>query len=646
MCGIVGIWSSGKEISGAILDSMAEALAHRGPDDSGSYIDERSNIGFAHRRLSIVDLSPLGHQPMSNDDGSIWITYNGEVYNFKNIRNELIQKGHRFKSNTDTEVVLKSYEEWGIECVHKFIGMFALGIWDKRSRKLYLLRDRAGVKPLYYYSNNGLFMFGSELKALMQHPEYKKDIDYDSLAVYVRHGYIPAPHTIFQNTYKLKPGHYLCLSDSDNIKEIKYWDVTDYYLQKPLDQSEDEILEELESLLLDSFKYRLVADVPIGVFLSGGIDSTTLCALLQSNVSSQLKTYSIGFYDDSFNEAEWAKKIADYIGTDHTEYYISASEALDIVPKLPEIYDEPFADNSGIPTYLVSKLTRESAKVALSADGGDELFCGYNRYLYSENIYQKHTKMPGLLGDAITNGLDLLSPELVDWTYKKLGFALPHVHDFRHKYIKLRNMISNIHRGDYVEMYKTAIGYWTTEELNNIMLNPGNSPYDSFIADTFSKLQGKGLLTQMMATDFKYYLVDDILTKLDRASMSVSLEGRDPFLDHRLIEYAARIPSNMHYKNGQSKHLLRRILYKYVPKKLLERPKRGFAVPLYSWLREDLAELVRDHLSYEKIDKDGIFNPETISRNVNDFMKGATINANSIWCILMFQMWKEKWMPS
>lgn len=646
MCGIVGIWSSGKEINKVVLDSMAEALAHRGPDDSGSYIDKSSNLGFAHRRLSIVDLSPLGHQPMSNDDGSIWITYNGEVYNFKDIRKELFQKGYKFKSNSDTEVVLKSYEEWGIECVHKFIGMFAFGIWDKRVKKLYLLRDRAGVKPLYYYNNNGIFMFGSELKALMQNPEFEKEIDYDSISVYLRHGYIPSPNTIFKNTFKLKPGHYLCLSDSDDIEEIKYWDALDSYLDEPLVGSQDEILEELESLLTDSFKQRLVADVPIGVFLSGGVDSSILCALLQNNISSSLKTYSIGFEDQSFNEAEWAKKVARHIGTEHTEYYLSARETLDIVPKLPEIYDEPFADNSAIPTYLVSLLTRESSKVALSADGGDELFCGYNRYVYAEKISKANAKMPGLLGDLSIKGLNILSPELVDWTYGKLRFALPQIHDFRHKYSKFRDMATNTRSGDYVEMYKTAIGYWTTQELNSIFLNYRESPYDSFISDSFSRLQGKSLLTQMMATDLKFYLVEDILTKLDRASMSVSLEGRDPFLDHRVIEYASRIPTHMHYKDGKTKNLLRAILYKYVPEALIERPKQGFSLPLYNWLRGELAEILTDHLSYERISKDGIFNPKTVSIILNDFMKGSTINAGSIWCILMFQMWKEKWMAN
>lgn len=646
MCGIAGILDSRRRIDEGVLTSMTDALTHRGPDDSGIYIDNENGVGLGHRRLSILDLSPLGHQPMANDDESIWITYNGEVYNFSEIRTELIGKGYTFKSNSDTEVIIKAYEEWGVECVHKFIGMFAFGIWDRRKKKLLLLRDRAGVKPLYYYRKDGLFLFGSELKALMEHPDFEKEINYEILPSYIRYGYVPTPHSIFKNTYKLRPGHYLSIESPNRIEEKKYWDAVDYYLMEPFHLSEDEILEELESLLVDSFKYRLVSDVPVGVFLSGGIDSSLLTALLQKNVDVRLKTFSIGFYESTFNEAEWAKKIANYLGTDHTEFYVSAREAFDTVGLLPNIYDEPFADNSGIPTYLVSRLTRQEATVALSADAGDELFCGYRRYWHTSSVHDKFLRIPAPLRGPLLRALTVLSPEAVDTAYRSLSFALPKTENFKDKHGKILQMLERINRDDLPGMYKEAAGLWTSRDLKKALGRNHEDDGVTLYEDTFGRLSHRDLRTRMMVTDFKTYMVDDILTKLDRATMSVSLEGRDPFLDHRIVEYAARIPMDMIYRNGQSKHILRRILYKHVPRELIERPKMGFNAPLHHWFEKDLSALLNTYLGEERLKKDGTFDSRAVSSMVRDFTDGKSVNINTLWSILMYEMWKEKWMTN
>ncbi|MEQ9620242.1 MAG: asparagine synthase (glutamine-hydrolyzing) [Deltaproteobacteria bacterium] len=643
MCGIVGIWSPNNKINREVLISMTNTLSHRGPDDSGIYIDEEYSLGLGHRRLSVLDQSPLGHQPMANDNESIWVTYNGEIFNFKDIRKELIQKGYKFKSNTDTEVIVKSFEEWGIECVNKFIGMFAIGIWDSRVKKLYLIRDRAGVKPLYYYFKDGLLLFGSELKALMKYPKFNKDIDLNALPLYLKYGYVPAPFTIFKDTYKLKPGHYLCFKEN-NPEQIKYWDIVDSYLKGPLKKSEDEIEEELEDLLIDSFRYSLVSDVPVGIFLSGGIDSTTLTAFLSKNVDNQLKTFSIGFHENSYNEAEWAKKIANYLGTDHTEYYLSAKEAFEIVGKLPEIYDEPFADNSGIPTYLLSNLTRNNVKVALSADGGDELFCGYTRYINLNKLNSLICRLPEFVTSSLIKGFDLINPAVIENLYRNFKFALPDIANSRDKYDKARHVLREIKNGELADMYKTAVSIWMSQDLMEVMRHKGSVDGCTYFDKTFHELESRNLLEKMRATDFKTYLTDDILTKVDRATMSVGLEGRVPFLDHRLVEYSARIPVSLLYKNNQSKYVLRKLLYKHVPPKFLERPKQGFSIPLHNWLKKDMSELLKHYLSVDKLTKDNIFNPHAVDRLIKDYMKGSSININKLWSILMFEMWKERWL--
>ena len=522
--------------------------------------------------------------------------------------------------------------------------MFAIAIWDTRKKKLYLVRDRAGVKPLYYYYNNGLFLFGSELKALIKHPDFSKELNFNALPSYLMYRFISSPHTIFKNTYKVKPGHYLCFSNN-KIEEVKYWDILDYYEQDNLNGSEDEIAEELEEVLVNSFKYRLVSDVPVGVFLSGGVDSSLVTALLQKNVNTQLKTFSIGFYEDKYNEAKHAKRIAEYLGTDHTEYYIPEKEAIGIVEKLPEIYDEPFGDNSPIPTYLVSKLARKDVTVALSADGGDEVFFGYKRYLKGVYFYDRVNRYPSYIRNVIQKTISNLSPDRVEYFYRYIKYLLPEIRGIWDKYTNWRDMFEEGINRNLKNIYKITRTKWKEDNIAELINDPFYMPFtDDVLDDSFSKLDNHDYISQMLAADFKTYLCDDILTKVDRATMSVSVEGREPMLDHRLLELAARIPSSLKYKNGETKYILKKILVKYLPRELFDRPKRGFTSPVYYWLKGDLAPLVKHYLGEEKIKKDGIFDPKVTTFWVDKFLKGHSVTAERIWYLLMFQMWKERWL--
>ena len=644
MCGIVGYCNCECDNNIQALISMRDSLTHRGPDDAGVYFDDICRIGLGHRRLSVLDLSSLGHQPMSNDQGTVWMVYNGEIYNFKEIRDNLRSKGYKFKSNSDTEVVLNAYLHWGIDCVKEFIGMFAIAFWDKRNESLYLVRDRIGVKPLYYYFKDGRLLFGSELKALMAHPHFPKDIDYGVLPTFLRYGYIPAPNSIFKHTYKVKPGHYLCLQNN-KLEQVKYWDVNDYYLDEPFHGDEDKIVCELEELLVDSFKYRLISDVPLGIFLSGGIDSTTLTALLQTNTNARLKTFTVGFHEDKYDEARWASRVAQYLDTDHTEYYVSVNDCLDVIEELPNIYDEPFGDNSGIPTLILSRLTQQHASVALSADGGDELFGGYKHYRTLSSINDSFLNIPKILRNKIIGTLKTLTPDRAQNVYQSLRPVLPNITDFKDKYEKYCNILSSCNDGELQNMYKNNSSKWMPDEANILLKNITGNPNKSCLEDANTALKEIDFTSQMMASDLKTFLVDDILTKVDRASMSIGLECREPFLDHRLVEYAARIPYSLKYKHGKSKYILRRILHKYVPQVLVDRPKQGFVVPLSDWLKGDLYPMLMDYLNEDKLKREGIFNEKMVSQNIENFKRGS-VGENKIWYILMFQMWKDRWLST
>ncbi len=633
MCGIVGIVSGKQEEK--TLENMLEIQAYRGPDDMGVWVEKVKDkfVHLGHNRLSILDLSPLGHQPMVSDCGDFIIVYNGEVYNFKSIRKELQELGVKFKSNSDTEVILYAFREWGIDCVEKFIGMFAIAILDKKSTKLTLIRDRAGVKPLYYYFYDNTFLFSSELKSFYQHPNFKKELNKSILPYYFQFGYIPAPHTIFKNCYKLEPGSYLEYDIKHLTFDIKkYWDIDDYYQKEKFDANEKEILKELENILEDAVNLRMIADVPVGIFLSGGYDSSLVTALLSKDRERKLHTFTIGFDDKKYNEATHAKMIANYLGTKHTEYYVSIKEMLDKVEELPFYYDEPFGDSSAIPTMIVSKLAKKDVSVALSADGGDETFCGYSKYFFLEkfsSIFSNNFKKL-----IIQNSLNLFNDTQIEWINNLLPRNLRQT-NIKDKYNKFKRAVN---ANDLEEMFINASSYVDKKEIEQFLkINATKSLYKKFKID-----KNTNFLDNMMRIDYKTFMVDDVLTKVDRATMSVSLEGREPLLDHRIVEFMARVPISLKYKDKKGKYLSRQILYKYIPKELIDKPKAGFQIPLFEWLQNELKPLVNRYIDVSKLDEE-IFNPIEVKKRKEALFKGDISQVNTIWFILMFEMWKERW---
>jgi len=649
MCRIAGFMDFGYKGDYDVEDviaKMRDALSYGGPDDAGLYVEKKIGLALGHRRLSILDLSPLGHQPMANDDQTLWVVYNGEIYNFQEIREELESCGYRFRSHTDTEVLLKAYEKWGVEALHKFRGMWAFALWDKKNQKLILCRDRVGVKPLYWYLKDNVFIFGSELKAFFKHPKFQKELDRKALSLYLQYGYTAAPYTIFKSTHKVEAGHYLELSLDQKISVCRYWCAEDFYLkgleerEKWLKRSEEDVAEELEGILRDSFKLRLVADVPVGVFLSGGVDSSLVTALLQKEHSQPLKTFTIGFHEKDYNEAEWAKKIALHLGTDHTELYCTPKEAFEAVLKLPEIYDEPFGDASGIPTYLVSRLAREKVKASLSADGGDELFCGYTRYWLFGNFLKKLNRLPRPLRAMASSVLGKMDAASAAWLYQKTKAVLPKFSNFEDKYAKMCKVLKNGNSGDVYSQYFTLFSNFSQKDLSLLGME---TPYALDAKVDFPLKERIDDFTKIMLTDFKIYLPDDLLTKVDRTTMSVALEGREPFLDHKLVEHVFQLPMEFKYKNGTSKHILRKILYKYVPKELIERPKQGFGVPVNLWFRNELRLLCKEYLDEKRIEKEGIFDASYVKKILDQFLQGVGADPYKLWFLFSFQLWKERW---
>jgi len=631
MCGIVGFIDKNKSID--VLSDMLQIQSYRGPDDSGIYFDEKSGVHFGHNRLSIQDLTSHGHQPFISDCENYVIVFNGEIYNFKTIRVELEKLGYKFISNSDTEVILYSYKEWSIKCIDKFIGMFAFAILDKLQNKLFLVRDRAGVKPLYYYTDENQFMFSSEIKSFHKHPEFKKEQNLEVLPYFFQFGYIPAPYTIFQNCYKLEAGHYLEFNIQHSTFNItKYWDVNEFYLQDKLTKREDEIIEDIENILDDAIDLRMVSDVPVGVFLSGGYDSSLVASILAKKQGKKINTFTIGFDDEKYNEAEHAKTIAKHLGTNHTEYYMKNSDMLDLVEKLPFYYDEPFGDSSALPTMIVSKLSRQSVTVALSADGGDEAFCGYSKYFFLnkfQNIFSNSFKRK-----VLKTGLNFFSADSVEYINGKLGKNLKQT-NIKEKYTKFKRAINS---SSLEEMFENASSYVDKNEIARFLKVSKNQE----LFKKWEKIGSIEFLNQMMAIDYKLFMNDDVLTKVDRATMSVSLEGREPLLDHRIIEYMAKVPLDIKYKNNQGKYLLRQVLYKYLPKEMVDKPKSGFQIPLNEWLRGELKPLVLKYLDDSRLDE-SIFNIEEITQLKKRFFAGVDIGT-TIWFILMYQMWKEKWL--
>ena len=633
MCGIAGFIDKTQSSSLVQLNSMTDSLAHRGPDGTGGELFKTGNciLGLGHKRLSIIDLHTHASQPMSFGD---WcIVFNGEIYNFQEIKDELIQKGRSFTTQSDTEVILQSFDEWGHSAVHRFIGMFAFALYHKIQNKVFFYRDRAGVKPLYYYTNKDQFLFGSELKAFHRYPAFKKELNIDASAQFLQYGYILAPDTIFRNTYKLKPGHYIDFDlTSFTFTEHKYWDVTDFYNKPKLNINEDEAKRKTEELLISSCKYRMVADVPVGVFLSGGYDSSTVAAILQKENTSKIKTFTIGFEEKKYDEASYAEKVASYLGTDHTTQYCTIKDASQLIPLIPEYWDEPFADASAIPTMLVSKLARKSVTVALSADAGDELFAGYTKYSYILNTSNKIKGIPKSIRSSIAGILQKIDPDSIPYFNS--------TYNFKTRYYK---GISLLKANNVQDGLQGLAMFFTDHEIDQLFKHEVKSDASSFLFSGISE-EFADDLSKLLCTDYKTYMVDDILTKVDRASMSVSLEGREPLLDHRLVEFVAQLPNHFKINNGNKKYLLKEICHQYLPKELMERKKMGFGIPLVEWFDAEIKEYINLFLNRNYITTQGLFRFETIDKLLKGYSKNKSENVFKLWNLIMFQLWYERWM--
>lgn len=648
MCGISGFWDTSRQTSNEkmqrIVQQMSDRLLHRGPDDGGGWVDEIAGIALGHRRLAIVDLSPEGHQPMVSADGRYLIAFNGEIYNFLELRRQLEQLGHRFRGHSDTEVMLASFSQWGLEAALKrFIGMFAFALWDRKEQTLHLGRDRLGEKPLYYGWMGHTFLFGSELKALQAHPEWREEIDRNALALFVRHSYICAPYSIYKGIYKLPPGTTLTLNSAQaksTPTPVPYWSaklVAESGVTYRFSGSEEEAIEQLDRLLRDAISRQMVADVPLGAFLSGGIDSSTVVSLMQAQSDRPVKTFSIGFYEDAYNEAQHAKAVARHLGTDHTELYVTPEEAIATIPKLPTLYDEPFSDSSQIPTFLVSQLAKQQVTVSLSGDGGDELFAGYDRYFLGRKIWQKIGWMPYTWRNAAARALTTLSPQAWNHSVANLKPLLPVT-------LKQRNLGDTLHKlaevlaGESAEaLYLRLVSHWK----DPASLVFGASEPTTALNDSNLWAELPDFIQRMTYLDTVTYLPGDILTKVDRAAMGVSLEVRVPFLDHQVVEFAGKVPISLRIRQGQGKWLLRQVLYKYVPPSLVERPKMGFGVPIDEWLRGSLREWAEALLGEHRLRQDGFFNPQPIRQKWEEHLSGQRDWHYYLWDILMFQAWLD-----
>ncbi len=633
MCGIAGFIDWTRKSSLEILQGCTDTLQHRGPDGGGYELLEESNcqVGLGHRRLSIIDLSSAASQPMWYKD--LCIVFNGEIYNYAEIKETLIKKGHLFQTHSDTEVILHSYEEWGSSAMDRFIGMFAFAIFDKKKNKLFVCRDRAGVKPLFYYFKDGLFLFASELKAITKHPAFIKKINLDAAAAFMQFGYVPTPHCIFKGAHKLKAGHYLEVKLSDRfIHQQQYWNVYDAYNKPELKIDLPEAIEETEKLLVNAFQYRMVSDVPVGVFLSGGYDSTCVTALLQANNTEKIKTFTIGVPDAGLNEAPYAKDIAARLGTDHTEYYCTEKEALEIVPQLPFFYDEPFADSSAIPTTLVSRIAREKVTVALSADAGDEIFAGYNRYDYVLKYGKKIQSIPGFIRKSAAAAMTAIPATSIPVLSKRSLFPS--------RYEKVRSLLKNPSEENILMSLVSQMDDGGVRDLFKTTIHRLETAFDS---KELSR-ERYSTLAYNMVIDYQTYMLDDILQKVDRAGMSVSLEGREPFLDHRIIEWAAQLPMEYKYNKGNKKFILKEIVHKYLPKEVMDRPKMGFGIPIADWMQGELKPFADRYFEESFIAKQNIFNNTEVQRLRNSFYNGKIERSEKIWYLLMFQMWYDKWM--
>ncbi|AEA42740.1 asparagine synthase (glutamine-hydrolyzing) [Fluviicola taffensis] len=630
MCGIAGFIDFQGASSEQDLEDMTHALEHRGPDGFGTFIQVGSNykIGLGHRRLSILELSELGKQPMTWNQ--LTIVFNGEIYNFKEIKSDLEKLGHSFLAESDTEMILHAYSEWGEKCLDRFIGMFSFVVYDSKSEEIFIARDRAGVKPLFIYQKNGLFLFASELKAFHKHPQFEKKINPKAVHAYLQYGSVPTPHCIFDYCSKLEPGHFIKTSLNNFKSEpTQYWNVYNYYNKPKLAVSIEEAKLKAENLLKSACEYRMVSDVPVGVFLSGGYDSACVTALLQKDRTEALRTFTISVPDIGLNEAPFAKEVAERLQTNHTETECTAREAIDLIAELPYFYDEPFADSSAIPTTLVSKIAKQHVTVALSADGGDEVFAGYNRYEMILKYGEKLNKIPSFARKGLASVMELVSADSIPVLKNKYNFA--------QRYEKTKSILRDT--SDQNIMLSVS-QLFTEQQINKISTQKFETLQTYFDSQ---ELTNHSPLAFAQAMDYQTYLLDDILQKVDRASMSVSLESREPLLDHRLIEYVAQLPDDYKIRNGSKKWLLKEIVHQYIPQSMMDRPKMGFAIPIESWLKNELRDLLETYLSEKKVAETGLFNWGEISRLKHSFLEGRKEYGVKIWYLLSYLMWFERW---
>jgi asparagine synthase (glutamine-hydrolysing) len=646
MCGLTGFLDLGRRMPQAEMlrfaGAMADTLHHRGPDDGGAWADEASGIALGHRRLAIVDLSPAGHQPMISASGRSVIAYNGEIYNAEELRPELEALGIRFRGYSDTEVILEACEAWGVErTTRRLIGMFAFALWDRAERQLDLVRDRLGIKPLYWGQMGEVVFFGSQPKSFLPHPGFRPEIDRDALATYLRFNYVPGPVSIFRHLRQVQPGRIVSINAAGGIHDRPFWDVWDVATRGTADRfqgSEADAVAELDALLCDAVHRRMVADVPLGAFLSGGIDSSLVVALMQTQSDRPIRTFSIGFTEQDFDEAPFARRIADHLGTDHTELYVSPQRALDLVPRLADWYDEPFADVSNVATLLVSELARSQVTVSLSGDGGDELFGGYPRSDFGRNLGGRLGAVPYPLRRALARGLRALPPN----AYDLLATAMPgpirpeRPGDRAHKLAAILDLNAP------ERIYRQIVTMWDDPAV----LVPGAR---EFVDPVWTGERSRAIadfIERMQFIDQATYLPDDILTKVDRASMAVSLEARVPILDHRVVEFSWRLPQRLKNGGGRSKAILRQLLARYVPEPLFDRPKMGFETPVTHWLRGPLRDWAEDLLSERRLAEDGLLDPAPIRARWAEHLSGTRNWQYSLWTILMFQEWRDRWLKS
>lgn len=646
MCGLAGVFARNNwrsEELQAIASRMTKAILHRGPDDSGIWVDAAHGVALGFRRLAIVDLSAHGHQPMVSACGRFVIVFNGEVYNHRALRRDLESAGCAFRGHSDTEVILAAFERWGIEqSVQRFIGMFAIAVWDTERRALTLIRDRLGIKPMFVYHHAGIVTFGSELKALLAGPEFDRAVDTAALTTYLRYLYVPAPQSIFRHVIKLPPGHILTITDPVAALPAsrEFWSATRVAQQGVGSQfagGDEDAVAELDTLLTDAVRLRMQADVPLGALLSGGIDSSTVVALMQASADRPVKTFTIGFDQEEFDEAAHARAIAAHLGTDHTELRLTGADALAVIPDLAEMFDEPLADPSQIPTFLVCQLARREVTVALSGDGGDELFGGYNRYVSGERMINGFQRWPKLLRRFSAAGATSLSPRSWNQMRDALRPVFPAAGRTRLLGEKIHKMGVMLRADSASAMYTSLLSAWQDPE-DLVMGRSRNGNHDAALGPGDSL----GLMEKMMLADQTSYLPDDLLAKVDRASMAVSLEARVPILDHRVVEFSWRLPRRFKVRDGRGKWILRQILYEHIPASLVDREKMGFSVPLAQWLAGPLKNWAGDLLLSSE--NDGMLRSTVVRREWDRFISGQSNNAAGLWALVMFRAWQDRWL--